>query len=171
MQLLLRAEPGAGDAPRDLRRGPRLGQRHDAARAGAGDHLPWRRAAYRRARLVPPRLPLLRRRFGQGLRLGIQSNLWLLDDETCELFREHRVSIGTSLDGPEAVNDAQRGAGYFARTMAGIETARRNGLSAGIICTFTRRSAPHYREVFEFFAGQGLGFSVHAAVCGLDAPR
>ena len=116
-------------------------------------------------------LPLLRRRLGDRLRLGIQSNLWLLDDETCELFREHRVSIGTSLDGPEAINDAQRGSGYFARTMAGIETARRHGLGAGVICTFTRRSAPHYREVFEFFAGQWLGFSVHAAVCGLDGAR
>jgi MoaA/NifB/PqqE/SkfB family radical SAM enzyme len=116
-------------------------------------------------------LPRRRRRFGDRLKLGIQSNLWLLDDETCELFREHLVSVGTSLDGPEAINDAQRGAGYYAHTMAGIETARRHGLGAGVICTFTRRSAPHYREVFEFFAGQGLGFSVHAAVCGLDGAR
>lgn len=116
-------------------------------------------------------LPMLRQRFGERLRLGIQSNLWLLDDDYCALFREQRVSIGTSLDGPESINDAQRGAGYFARTMAGIETARRHGLTPGVICTFTRRSAPHYRDVFEFFAGQGLGFSVHAAVCGLDGAR
>lgn len=116
-------------------------------------------------------LPRLHQRFGDGLRLGIQSNLWLLDDEFCELFREHRVSIGTSLDGPEAINDAQRGAGYFAHTMAGIETARRHGLSPGVICTFTRRSAPHYQEIFDFFAEQGLGFSVHAMVCGLDGAQ
>jgi uncharacterized protein len=113
-------------------------------------------------------LPRLRSRFGDRLKLGIQSNLWLLDDDYCELFRERRVSIGTSLDGPEAINDAQRGAGYFGRTMAGIEAARRHGMSVGVICTFTRRSAAHYREVFEFFAEQGLGFSVHAVVCGLD---
>ena len=112
-------------------------------------------------------LPRLVGRFGKRLKLGIQSNLWLLDDATCELFREYGVSVGTSLDGPEAINDAQRGAGYFARTMAGIETARRHGLTPGVICTFTRLSAPHYREIFDFFAGQGLGFSVHAAVNGL----
>ena len=41
------------------------------------------------------------------------------------------------------------------------------GLYPGVICTFTRSSAPHYREVFEFFAGQGLSFSVHEAVCKL----
>jgi len=37
------------------------------------------------------------------------------------LFRKHGVSIGTSWDGTEAINDAQRGKGYFARTMAGNE--------------------------------------------------
>lgn len=116
-------------------------------------------------------LPRLRQRFGDRLKLGIQSNLWLLDDEFCELFREHRVSIGTSLDGPEAINDTQRGTGYFARTMTGIETARRHGLSPGVICTFTRRSAPRYQEIFDFFAEQGLGFSVHAAVCRLDGAQ
>jgi uncharacterized protein len=112
-------------------------------------------------------LPVLQQRFEGRLKLGIQSNLWLLDDEYCALFREHGVSIGTSLDGPEQLNDAQRGKGYFARTMAGIGTARRNGLNPSVICTFTRSSAPYYREVFEFLAGQGLSFSVHEAVCTL----
>jgi uncharacterized protein len=112
-------------------------------------------------------LPILRQRFEGRLKLGIQSNLWLLDDEFCALFKEYGVSIGTSLDGPEEVNDFQRGKGYFDRTMAGIKTARRNGLDPGVICTFTRLSAPHYREVFDFFAGKGLSFSVHEAVCAL----
>jgi len=112
-------------------------------------------------------LPVLQQRFEGQIKLGIQSNLWLLDDEFCALFKEYDVSIGTSLDGPESINDAQRGKGYFTRTMAGIETARRNGRSPGVICTFTRLSAPYYREVFEFFASQGLSFSVHEAVCTL----
>lgn len=109
-------------------------------------------------------LPLLSQRFGDRLKLGIQSNLWLLDEPYSDLFREYKVSIGTSLDGPEAINDGQRGMGYFARTMAGIAAARRYGLGVGAICTFTRLSAPFYREVFDFFAAEGLGFSVHEAV-------
>jgi len=112
-------------------------------------------------------LPVLQQRFEGRLKLGIQSNLWYLDDEFCALFKEYGVSIGTSLDGPKQLNDMQRGEGYFARTMAGIGTARRNGLNPGVICTFTRHSAPYYREVFEFFARQGLSFSVHEAVCKL----
>ncbi len=72
-------------------------------------------------------------RFRQGLGFraagfAIQSNLWLITDELCGLFREHGVSIGTSLDGPRDITDRQRGEGYFDRTMAGIEMARRHGM-------------------------------------------
>jgi len=112
-------------------------------------------------------LPILYERFDGRLKLGIQSNLWLLDDDFCALFREYNISVGTSLDGPEPINDSQRGKDYFNRTMVGVETARRNGLNPGVICTFTRLSAPRYQEVFEFFAKQGLSFSVHEAVCAL----
>jgi len=98
------------------------------------------------------------------LRLAIQSNLWRLDDEFCALFREHRVEIGTSLDGPESITDAQRGAGYFARTLAGIRRAQAHGLQPGCIATFTPASAARWREVFDFFLNERLDFSVHPAL-------
>ena len=104
------------------------------------------------------------------VRFALQSNLWLLTDELSELFAEYGVSLGTSLDGPEAINDAQRGAGYYARTMAGIELARAHGLSPGAICTFTAQSAPAADEVFDFFLGKGLNFSLHAALPSLRYP-
>ena len=46
---------------------------------------------------------------GRKMDIGLQSNLGLLDDGFCDLFEKHEVSIGTSLDGPENVNDGQRG--------------------------------------------------------------
>lgn len=113
-------------------------------------------------------LPLLRDSLAPSqVRFAVQSNLWLLTDELCELFQEYRVSLGTSLDGPEPVNDAQRGAGYFQRTMAGIQRAREHGLNVGCICTFTAQSAGQAGEVLNFFLQQGLGFNVHAALHGL----
>ena len=113
-------------------------------------------------------LPRLRAsRLGRRLRIGIQSNLWLLTDEVCDLLAEHGVSVGTSLDGPAAVTDAQRGEGYFRRTMEGIERARRRGLRVGCVCTFTRLSAPRADEVFDFFVREGLDFTIHAAVSSL----
>ena len=61
-------------------------------------------------------LPLLREGLApRRVRFTVQSNLWLLDDGLCELFAESDVALGTSLDGPEPITDAQRGAGYFAR--------------------------------------------------------
>ena len=54
-------------------------------------------------------LPLLRERLlHRKLRFSIQSNLWLLTDDLCKIFREYNVSIGTSLDGPQHINDVQR---------------------------------------------------------------
>lgn len=110
-------------------------------------------------------LPLLREGLGpRQVRFGIQSNLWLLTDELAGLFSDQGVSLGTSLDGPEAINDAQRGSGYFSRTIAGLERARAHGLEVGVICTLTARSAPHVDEIFDFFLAAGLNFSLHAAV-------
>jgi sulfatase maturation enzyme AslB (radical SAM superfamily) len=110
-------------------------------------------------------LPLLRDGLApRRVRFAMQSNLWLLTDELCDLFREYGVSLGTSLDGPEPINDAQRGTGYFSRTMASIKRARVHGLDVGCICTFTSQSAPHAQEIFDFFVREGLGFSIHAAL-------
>jgi uncharacterized protein len=108
-------------------------------------------------------------RFGRGrCEIALQSNLWLLDDEFCRLFRQHNIEIGTSLDGPEDITDQQRGKGYFAKTMQGIRRAQDSGMKVGCIATFTPRNLPRWREVFDFFLNERLGFSIHAAVLPLD---
>lgn len=109
-------------------------------------------------------LPILR----DGLvnlrtRFILQSNLWLLTDELCKTFVDFGVSLGTSLDGPKQINDAQRGRGYYRRTMAGIELARGHGLEVGCICTFTGSSATKASEIYDFFLREGLNFNIHAA--------
>jgi len=114
-------------------------------------------------------LPRLRHSREQGVSLSAQSNLWALDEDFCGLFKEFDVSLGTSLDGPEEINDAQRGKGYFRRTMAGIDLARKAGLKLCCIVTFTALSLPRWREVVEFFKHEGLVFSIHAALPGLSA--
>ena len=117
-------------------------------------------------------LPLLREGLApRPVRFVMQSNLWLLTDELADLLRGHDVSIGTSLDGPEGINDAQRGAGYFQKTMAGIERARAHGLNVGCICTFTTQSLPHAKEILSFFVREGLNLSLHAARGGLSPSR
>ncbi len=116
-------------------------------------------------------LPLLREGLApRRVRFSMQSNLWLLTKELCDLFRQYGVSIGTSLDGPEHITDAQRGTGYFRQTMEKIDLARRHGLSIGCICTFTKQSQPHISEIFDFFIHEGLNFTLHEAVPSLRYP-
>jgi len=111
----------------------------------------------------------LETRFGRGgYEVGLQSNLWLLDDEFCELFLRHDVEVGTSLDGPAEITDAQRGGGYFAGTMQGIELAKKRGLRVGCIATFTPVSDSRWREVADFFLAERLGFSIQPSVPRMD---
>lgn len=92
-------------------------------------------------------------------RIGIQSNLWLLDQEYCDMFKQYDMSVGTSLDGPEGINDSQRGDGYFKKTMKGVDLLRKNGIDVACICTFTKTSARYYKEIFNFFASENMHFT------------
>ena len=107
---------------------------------------------------------------GIPVSFSVQSNLWNLDARFLSLFREYHVSIGTSLDGPEAICDANRGAGYFQRTMASVEMARSAGQETGAIVTLTRASLPKIQEILTFFRDQGINPVLHAAVRGMNAP-
>lgn len=110
-------------------------------------------------------LPLLKERLApRKVSFGMQSNLWLLDENLCELFSEYNVSLGTSLDGPEKINDFQRGKNYFKRTMRGIEIAREFGINVACICTFTSHSYKYAEEIFDFFMDNDLNFTIHAAM-------
>jgi len=114
---------------------------------------------YRRA------LPAIREAFGNRVRIGIQSNLWLLDEAFCDLFRAYGVSVGTSLDGDRRLNDAQRCEGYFDRTMRGIGLLRERGISFGCIATMAREAlAAPPGEIMDFFIAEGIHFNVHVAV-------
>ena len=58
------------------------------------------------------------------VRHAFQTNGTLIDDDWCALFRDWKVGVGVSLDGPRDLHDANRktrsGAGTFDRTIAGI---------------------------------------------------
>ncbi|MBN1592991.1 MAG: SPASM domain-containing protein [Candidatus Coatesbacteria bacterium] len=91
--------------------------------------------------------------------LALQSNLWLLDERLCALFSEYEVEIGTSLDGAHGITDAHRGAGHFAKTMQGVDLARKKGLKLGCVATLLPDSASHLLETLDFFREQRLPVS------------
>ena len=98
------------------------------------------------------------------IRWSIQSNLWNLDDWFCKIFEKHKVSIGTSLDGPEVICDKNRGYGYFKKTMNGIQIAKKYGLDVGVISTLTSQSSNKWKEIIKFFSNQNIRLNLHPAI-------
>lgn len=98
---------------------------------------------------------------------AMQTNLWRMTPELAAILKEYHVPIGSSIDGPEAITDSQRGDGYYAKCMKGYEIARAAGLSVRFICTFTNRSVKHREEIFSFFRENGFVLKLHPALPSL----
>ncbi|HHY00913.1 MAG TPA: TIGR04083 family peptide-modifying radical SAM enzyme [Methanothermobacter sp.] len=98
---------------------------------------------------------------------AIQTNLWNLTPGLAELFKEYEIPIGSSLDGPEELNDLQRGEGYYQKTMRGYEIAKDHDLQVSFISTFTSYSIQYKEDIFNFFLENGLNLKLHPALPSL----
>jgi uncharacterized protein len=95
---------------------------------------------------------------------ALQTNLWRMTPDLAEILAEFKIPIGSSIDGPQELNDTQRSEGYFERTMRGYEIAKAHGLSVRFICTFTSKSVKFREEIFDFFMKNGLVLKLHPAL-------
>ena len=84
-----------------------------------------------------------------GLDLRIHTNGVLLDEEFCELFAEHGVRVGISIDGDRAANDRHRryadGRSSYDKVIRAIEllrTPRFRHLYSGLLCTIDVANDP-----------------------------
>ncbi len=103
--------------------------------------------------------------------LGMQSNLWLLNDQLARLFADNNVEVGTSIDGPKSICDTQRGEGYFEKTMKGIRLARSFGILSGGIATLTAQELHRWPEVFDFFLDLDLSFLIRPVLPSLKEDK
>jgi uncharacterized protein len=92
---------------------------------------------------------------------ALQTNLWKLTPELAEVLSEYNIPIGSSLDGPQELNDLQRSEGYYERTMKGYELAKSHGLQVQFICTFTSYSVQFKEQIFNHFLENGLALKLH----------
>jgi uncharacterized protein len=92
---------------------------------------------------------------GQTIEYTVQTNGVLLDDEWCELFKEHSFLVGLSVDGPKHLHDAYRvnkgGQGSFDQVMRGWEFLTKHGVDFNILCTVHAANQDHPLEVYRFF--------------------
>ena len=98
---------------------------------------------------------------------AMQTNLWLLTPELAGILAAYHVPLGTSIDGPQELNDLQRGDGYFEKTMRGYVLARSFGLQVSFICTFTSYSVQFREEIFNFFLQNRFRLKLHPALPSL----
>ena len=117
-------------------------------------------------------LPLLKKELSHlSPNFALQTNLWLLTPELADVLAEHEIPIGSSLDGPQELNDLQRSEGYFERTMAGHELAKKHGLQVQFICTFTSYSVHFKEEIFNHFLENDLTLKLHPALPSLKSDQ
>ncbi|WP_048190066.1 TIGR04083 family peptide-modifying radical SAM enzyme [Methanobacterium sp. SMA-27] len=96
--------------------------------------------------------------------LALQTNLWNLTPEMAELFSEYNIPIGSSIDGPEELNNYQRGEGYYKKTMKGYEIAKSHNLKVSFICTFTSHSINYKEDILNYFIDNGLTLKLHPSL-------
>jgi len=98
---------------------------------------------------------------------AMQTNLWRMNPEIADVLAAYHVPIGSSIDGPEAITDSQRGDGYYEKCMRGYEIAKAHGLDVRFICTFTNKSVKKKEEIFRFFLDKGFTLKLHPALPSL----
>lgn len=99
------------------------------------------------------------------IQCSIQSNITLLDDEYCRLFKLHGVSIGTSIDGPADLHNANRFGPVrrdnHAKVLEKVRLARSYGIRVGALCLITKDKVSEARRILDFFESEDLNFKTN----------
>jgi uncharacterized protein len=94
------------------------------------------------------------------VRHAFQTNGMLIDAEWCALFRDWKVGVGVSLDGPRELHDANRktrsGAGTFDKTLAGIRTLQAEKLPFHVISVLSAKSLDDPDGLLAFYLAEGI---------------
>ena len=87
---------------------------------------------------------------GLALTHSFQTNGTLIDDNWCAFFREARINLGVSIDGPQRFHDRNRrtrsGRGTFEKTVAGIRLLRRHEVPFHVISVLSSETMAAPRE-------------------------
>lgn len=99
-----------------------------------------------------------------GIRLHIQTNGTLINDDWAEFFATHDFNIGVSIDGPKAVHDGQRlmkgGKPSFELTLRGIDLLVKHGVKGGALCVITKKTLElPPDDLFFFFHERKIAWS------------
>lgn len=96
----------------------------------------------------------------KSVSFSVVTNLTLITDEMIDFFKEHNVSISTSLDGGALVHNQNRpyrdGSPSFNDVVKAVHKIRSAGLNVGAIQTTTRASLPYAKEIIDIYIQLGF---------------
>lgn len=94
------------------------------------------------------------------IRYSVVTNLTVISDEMIAFFKDHQVSISTSLDGDSLLHNLNRsypdGTGSFDAVLSGIKMVKAAELPLGAIQTTTRYSFGHEKELIDTYCDLGF---------------
>ncbi len=94
------------------------------------------------------------------VRHAFQTNGMLITPECCALFKDWNVGVGVSVDGPQALHDANRmtrsGRGTFDRTIAGIRLLRQENVPFHVISVLSRESMKAPEAMLDFYLSEEI---------------
>jgi uncharacterized protein len=103
------------------------------------------------AGMLPPEL---------RVRHAFQTNGMLITPAWCELFRDYRVGVGVSIDGPRRLHDThrrtRRGGGTFEQTLAGIRTLQQHAIDFHVISVLSGNSLDDPEGLADFYLAEGI---------------
>ena len=98
----------------------------------------------------------------------IQTNGLLLDKDFCRFFRDQRIEVGISLDGPKKIHDALRktrgGEGTHGQVMEKLVLAKSLGLPVGLCMVVTPLCLGRENEIYRFFKTLGTPFRANPVI-------
>lgn len=107
---------------------------------------------------------------------SIQTNGTLISDEWCELFLQHNIRVGVSLDGPKFIHDENRltkgGNGTHDSVLRGIDMLRNYGIPFEIIAVVTNETLKYPKEFYDFLDGINptvVALNIEESECGYDS--
>lgn len=100
---------------------------------------------------------------GVNIKQCVQTNLSLIDADYIQLFKNHKVRVGFSLDGTKEINDKQRltvnGKGTFDIIMNKVAMCKASGLHVGCILVGSKNFKGRIKEVYDFLCANELNFT------------
>lgn len=97
---------------------------------------------------------------GLSIQHSLNTNATLLNAEWCAFFKENAINVGVSIDGPQALHDANRktraGQGTHAKALAGLRLLRQHDVPFYVISVLTREALRRPEEMYRFYRDEDI---------------